>query len=122
MKRSIIPSCCSMQPYGASERRERASRAERGMGPPRASVSGSLRGEAPQMRMSATDALSDGVARVLAAPMILLGTIGLVILYGMPGDVRHLFGAWLLWAFLSGGILDRYARRRPTRGRGFFGA
>lgn len=71
---------------------------------------------------SATDALSDGVARVLAAPVILLGTIGVVILYGMPGDVRHLFGAWMLWAFLSGGILDRYARRRPTRGRGFFGA
>jgi len=68
------------------------------------------------------DALSDGIARVLAAPVILLGTIGLVILYGMPGDLRHLFGAWLLWAFLSGGILDRYARRRPTRGRGFFAA
>jgi hypothetical protein len=30
---------------------------------------------------------------------------------------------WLvLWAFLSGGILDRYARNRPTRSRGFFGA
>ena len=28
----------------------------------------------------------------------------------------------LFWAFLSGGILDRYARNRPTRGRGFFGA
>ena len=54
--------------------------------------------------------------------MILLGTSGVVILYGMPGDARHLFGAWMLWAFLSGGILDRYARRRPTRGRGFFAA
>jgi hypothetical protein len=32
-------------------------------------------------------------------------------------------GAWLvLWSFLSGGILDRFARDRPTRGRGFFGA
>jgi hypothetical protein len=71
---------------------------------------------------SAADALGDGIARVLAAPVILLGTIGVVILYGMPGDARHLFGAWLLWAFLSGGILDRYARRRPTRGRGFFAA
>src|SRR5262245_2274173 len=30
---------------------------------------------------------------------------------------------WLvLWSFLSGGILDRYARERPTRARGFFGA
>jgi hypothetical protein len=28
----------------------------------------------------------------------------------------------LLWTFLSGGILDRYARQRPTRAFGFFGA
>jgi len=28
----------------------------------------------------------------------------------------------LAWAFLSGGILDRYARRRPTRAHGFFAA
>lgn len=26
------------------------------------------------------------------------------------------------WAFLSGGIIDRYARQRATRGHGFFGA
>jgi hypothetical protein len=32
-------------------------------------------------------------------------------------------GAYLLaWTFLSGGILDRYARQRPTRAYGFFGA
>jgi hypothetical protein len=31
--------------------------------------------------------------------------------------------AWLaLWSFLSGGILDRYARQRPTRSAGFFAA
>ena len=31
--------------------------------------------------------------------------------------------AWLLLgSFAAGGILDRYARNRPTRGRGFFGA
>jgi hypothetical protein len=31
--------------------------------------------------------------------------------------------AWMtLWSFLSGGILDRYARNRPTRSHGFFGA
>jgi hypothetical protein len=28
----------------------------------------------------------------------------------------------VLWAFLAGGILDRYARRRPTRSHGFFSA
>jgi len=31
--------------------------------------------------------------------------------------------AWLvLWSFLSGGVLDRYARGRPTRAPGFFAA
>jgi hypothetical protein len=31
--------------------------------------------------------------------------------------------AWLvLWSFLSGGVLDRYARNRPTRAHGFFAA
>ena len=30
--------------------------------------------------------------------------------------------ALLLWMFLSGGLLDRYARRRRTGTRGFFGA
>jgi hypothetical protein len=31
--------------------------------------------------------------------------------------------AWLvLWSFLSGGVLDRYARGRPTRAQGFFAA
>jgi hypothetical protein len=31
--------------------------------------------------------------------------------------------AWLvLWSFLSGGVLDRYARQRPTRTAGFFAA
>jgi hypothetical protein len=31
--------------------------------------------------------------------------------------------AWLvLWSFLSGGVIDRYARQRPTRTHGFFAA
>jgi hypothetical protein len=31
--------------------------------------------------------------------------------------------AWLvLWSFLSGGVIDRYARGRPTRSHGFFAA
>jgi len=71
---------------------------------------------------SAAHALSDGLARVVAAPVVLAGTIALVILYGPHHDLRHLAGALLLWAFLSGGVLDRYARRRPTRARGFFAA
>jgi hypothetical protein len=31
-------------------------------------------------------------------------------------------GYLLLWVFLTGGIIDRYARQRPTRAYGFFGA
>jgi hypothetical protein len=31
-------------------------------------------------------------------------------------------GYLLVWTFLSGGVLDRYARRRPTRAHGFFAA
>ena len=31
--------------------------------------------------------------------------------------------AWLvLWSFLSGGVIDRFARARRTRSHGFFGA
>ena len=67
-------------------------------------------------------ALGDGLARVAAAPVVLAGTIALVSFYGASDDLRHGIGAVLLWAFLSGGILDRYARARPTRARGFFGA
>ena len=33
-----------------------------------------------------------------------------------------LAGYLLVWTFLSGGILDRYARQRPTRAHGFFAA
>jgi hypothetical protein len=28
----------------------------------------------------------------------------------------------ILWSFLSGGVIDRYARQRPTRAHGFFAA
>jgi hypothetical protein len=37
-------------------------------------------------------------------------------------DTGPMIGWLLLWSFVSGGILDRYARSRATRGRGFFGA
>lgn len=73
-------------------------------------------------RSGAARAFTDGIGRVAAAPAVLAGTIGIVGMYGAAHDVRHAIGALLLWAFLSGGILDRYARRRATRARGFFGA
>ena len=37
--------------------------------------------------------------------------------------VASVLGVYLLvWTFLAGGILDRYARQRPTRAHGFFAA
>ena len=40
-----------------------------------------------------------------------------------PPALMWLLGGYLaLWTFLSGGILDRYARQRPTRAHGFFSA
>jgi hypothetical protein len=42
---------------------------------------------------------------------------------GRPPAILWLGAAYLLlWLFLSGGILDRYARNRPTRLHEFFGA
>jgi len=73
-------------------------------------------------RTGAAHAFTDGIARVAAAPTVLAGTIAIVSFYGGSADVRHAIGAVLIWAFLSGGVLDRYARRRATRARGFFGA
>lgn len=70
----------------------------------------------------ATHALADGIARVLSAPAVLAGVVVLVAFYGASDDVRHWIGTVGLWAFLSGGVLDRYARNRATRARGFFGA
>lgn len=47
-------------------------------------------------------------------------------LFDKPSLVPALAGillTWLLaWSFLSGGVLDRYARGRPTRAGGFFAA
>jgi hypothetical protein len=96
---------------------------------------------------NAARALREGAARVLSAPAVLAGTLALTLVFSLepglfPGTVVLAqytaiapllpFGiflyapynfTWLLvWAFLAGGILDRYARNRPTRGHGFFGA
>ena len=41
----------------------------------------------------------------------------------LAATIAGVTGAWLVaWSFLSGGVLDRYARRRPTRAHGFFAA
>jgi hypothetical protein len=42
---------------------------------------------------------------------------------GMAATIAGATTAWMvLWSFLSGGIIDRYARQRPTRAHGFFAA
>jgi len=52
----------------------------------------------------------DGVSRVLDAR-------------GPLGPIAGAVATYLLvWLFLSGGILDRYARQRPTHAHGFFAA
>ena len=93
-------------------------------------------------------AFKDGSRRAASAPSVLLGAMALTYLFSGPLDPSlsrvavftqfaavlaalpfggALYGlrepAWVvIWAFLGGGILDRYARDRATRGRGFFGA
>ena len=75
-------------------------------------------------------ALREGFARVAAAPMVLIGTFAAARLLDVPAANLWFFdrGAravldWLLfWSFAYGGIIDRLARNRPTRARGFFAA
>jgi hypothetical protein len=67
-------------------------------------------------------ALSDGLTRAASAPVVLAGTIAVLSWLKGPADARNAIAGLVLWAFLSGGVLDRYARNRATRGRGFFGA
>jgi hypothetical protein len=41
----------------------------------------------------------------------------------MAATIVGATAAWLvIWSFLSGGVIDRFARRRPTRAYGFFAA
>jgi hypothetical protein len=56
-----------------------------------------------------------------AAPLSNVSALADAELPGRP--ILIAVAGWLLlWTFLSGGILDRYARNRATRGAGFFGA
>ena len=66
--------------------------------------------------------MREGLTRAASAPAVLAGAVAVLWWLDGPFDRRTTIAGFLLWAFLSGGILDRYARDRPTRGRGFFGA
>jgi hypothetical protein len=76
-------------------------------------------------------ALREGCSRALSAPAVLVGTFAVARVFDVPADNPLLLvgsgvrpvAAWLLfWSLAYGGVLDRFARNRPTRGHGFFGA
>ncbi len=60
---------------------------------------------------------------VIGFAAVLENASGLVDNRPMAVTVAGATLAWLVvWSFLSGGVLDRYARQRPTRTHGFFAA
>jgi hypothetical protein len=70
-------------------------------------------------------AFSDGIRRVLSAPLLLLYVAAVSLLsplYPNSASRRILLEYLLVSSFLVGGIVDRYARARPTRAQGFFAA
>lgn len=67
-------------------------------------------------------ALRKGLARAASAPAVLAGAVAVLWWLKGPADTRSAVAAFVLWAFLSGGILDRFARDRRIRARAFFGA
>src|SRR5882672_8619861 len=63
------------------------------------------------------------VPSIVGFGAVLLNLSNLLDNVALLTTVAGVTGAWLVvWCFLSGGIIDRFARDRPTRGRGFFGA
>jgi hypothetical protein len=72
-----------------------------------------------------TQAVKDGVARVWSAPALLTSMTALSLLYPLHPNAasRRVLAEYIVvGSFLLGGIIDRYARARPTRAFGFFGA
>jgi uncharacterized membrane protein len=72
-----------------------------------------------------TQALTGGLRRVVSAPAVLASLAALSLLrplYPNSASRGILVEYAIVTAFLFGGVLDRYARARPTRATGFFGA
>jgi hypothetical protein len=72
-----------------------------------------------------TRAFGEGIRRVWSAPLLLVSVAAaglLSPLHPTAASRRVLFEFVLVGSFLAGGVIDRYARARPTRGYGFFGA
>ncbi len=79
-------------------------------------------------RTDASDALAGGFDRtftptLLGADRFVVGVRGFLADGTLPVELVAAAATTLLvWTFLLGGILDRYARRRPIRAQAFFGA
>jgi hypothetical protein len=79
-------------------------------------------------RAEAADALATGFDRtftptLLGTDRFVQHTRGMLSEGTLPVEfVAASATTLLVWTFLLGGILDRYARRRPTRAQAFFGA
>ena len=71
---------------------------------------------------------ASGLGRTFAPSLIGFGAVldnlsGLLDNLPLAATIGGATAAWLVvWSFLSGGVLDRYARNRPTRTAGFFAA
>jgi hypothetical protein len=69
-----------------------------------------------------------GLARTFVPSLIGFGAVldnltGVLDNAPLAGTIAGATVAWLvIWSFLSGGVLDRFARDRPTRTAGFFAA
>jgi hypothetical protein len=63
------------------------------------------------------------VPSIVGFSAVLDNLAGLLDNLPMAATVAGATAAWMIvWSFLSGGVLDRYARQRPTRSHGFFAA
>ena len=63
------------------------------------------------------------VPSILGFGAVLDNVSGLLDNKPLAATIAGVTTAWLIiWSFLSGGVLDRYARGRPTRATGFFAA
>ena len=73
-------------------------------------------------------AQASGLATTFVPSIIGFGAVldnlaGLADNLPMAASIAAAVAAWLIvWSFLSGGVLDRFARNRPTRAHGFFAA
>jgi hypothetical protein len=73
-------------------------------------------------------AQAHGLAATFVPSIVGFGAVlenidGIVDNLPMATTIAGITAAWMvIWSFVSGGVIDRYARQRPTRAYGFFAA